>query len=403
MRSVEDIWKRRLSEHVKELRTYLRYMFNDHLLFVLLFIVGGGAYWYQGWLKNIPESFPATVVLTTLWAIIVSFAHVRTLLKEADIVYMIPLEKDFNVYFKKAFSFSFVMQLYPLILVTVILTPLYVRVFPTAPIDLALLFSCLLLMKLWNQWLQWMVSSFPEKSAQYSDKIVRFAMNFLLIYFFLVEAYLYMALVSFIMLGYTFYFQKSAKQKSVKWEFLIVEESRRQNQFYQLANLFTDVPKLKNQVKRRKWLDFILSRLTYKQEHTYLYLFSRSFLRTGDYFGIFARLLIIGAILLIMMPVQLLGSVFIALSVLFLTGIQLTSLYKQHDVILLPKLYPVSESLKKASFLQLLTRLLVIQAVFLMVITVMQIGVISGLIQLGISTFFAITFAKAYIGRRFVH
>ena len=45
----------------------------------------------------------------------------------------------------------------------------------------------------------------------------------------------------------------------LKWDLLIAQEEKRMASFYRLANLFTDVPKLKDTVKRRKWLDIIHS------------------------------------------------------------------------------------------------------------------------------------------------
>ena len=51
---------------------------------------------------------------------------------------------------------------------------------------------------------------------------------------------------------------KSNRNKGIKWEFLIEQDERRMTAFYRLANMFTDVPKLKNKVKRREWLDGLL-------------------------------------------------------------------------------------------------------------------------------------------------
>lgn len=40
MRQIENLWQERMQAYTKELRRYFKYMFNDHLLFVLIF--GGG-------------------------------------------------------------------------------------------------------------------------------------------------------------------------------------------------------------------------------------------------------------------------------------------------------------------------------------------------------------------------
>lgn len=36
-KTTQTIWKSRLEEHVQETRKYLKYMFNDHLVIVLIF------------------------------------------------------------------------------------------------------------------------------------------------------------------------------------------------------------------------------------------------------------------------------------------------------------------------------------------------------------------------------
>ncbi|PAF11597.1 hypothetical protein CHH61_26455, partial [Shouchella clausii] len=67
---------------------------------------------------------------------------------------------------------------------------------------------------------------------------------------------------------YLFFTMKS-RDKGLKWEYLIDQEERRMTSFYRLANMFTDVPKLKDRVKRRKWLDWLLSGIPFKQDATF--------------------------------------------------------------------------------------------------------------------------------------
>ena len=69
---------------------------------------------------------------------------------------------------------------------------------------------------------------------------------------------------------------------------------------YRIANMFVDVPALKERVARRKWLDFILSMIGEKR--TYLYLYTRTFLRSGNYFGLYVRLLALGGVILYFIP-----------------------------------------------------------------------------------------------------
>ena len=47
MKQIENLWKERVQLHTVELRKYLKYIFNDHLLFVAIFALGAGAFYYM--------------------------------------------------------------------------------------------------------------------------------------------------------------------------------------------------------------------------------------------------------------------------------------------------------------------------------------------------------------------
>ena len=66
--------------------------------------------------------------------------------------------------------------------------------------------------------------------------------------------------------------------------------------FYRFANLFTDVPHLRGAVKRRQWLDFVMSGIPFKKGQAQRYLVARTFIRTDDLFYLWIRLTAIGAL-----------------------------------------------------------------------------------------------------------
>ncbi|GAA3330060.1 hypothetical protein GCM10020331_081060 [Ectobacillus funiculus] len=70
----------------KSVRTE-KYIFNDHLKFVLIFAIGAGAYYYQQWLATLTASFPTAALLAALFAVILTVGSVQTLLKPADLVF----------------------------------------------------------------------------------------------------------------------------------------------------------------------------------------------------------------------------------------------------------------------------------------------------------------------------
>ncbi len=134
-----------------------------------------------------------------------------------------------------------------------------------------------------------------------ADWFIRFICNSLFVYF-LIEhiSLISVGIVLAVMAIYLLMIHQMVKRKPMNWEYLIAEEGKKMMLLYRIANMFVDVPALKERVARRKWLDFVLSIIGEKR--TYLYLYTRTFLRSGNYFGLYIRLLAIGGILLYFIP-----------------------------------------------------------------------------------------------------
>lgn len=107
MNSILGIWKTRIEEYVKETRSYLKYMLNDHLVIVMIFLAGGAS-WYSKWLKEMPEGFPAYWVMAVIFSFILTGSYVRTLIKEADLVFFFAARSKDGAVFSAGFPIQFV-------------------------------------------------------------------------------------------------------------------------------------------------------------------------------------------------------------------------------------------------------------------------------------------------------
>lgn len=371
MKSVNEIWQTRVNQHINETRMYLKYMLNDHLLFVFIFLGAGGALTYQRWLETLSPDFPAIVIMTFTFAFIVITSSVRTLLKEADIVFLLPMEFKLRGYFQKAFRYSFITQSFFIIVPLILFTPLYFKVTDANGRTLLICLGLLLLVKFWNLRVSWAMSFYTEASAKWSDLIVRFVLNVSVIYFIFSQDYLFLIVLFVIMTGYVLYFSNNVKQKALKWEQLIKREEGKKQSFYKIANLFTDVPKLKKQAKRRAYLDWMVKQVKYHQENVYEYLYVRALIRSGDYLGIIVRLTIIGSIILSFLNEQLTGYIVVSILFIFLTGIQIMSLYKHFELLELTNLYPNAEKKRLTSFLKIMFTVFLVQTVIYSLITLL--------------------------------
>ncbi|MDQ7725011.1 ABC transporter permease [Bacillus halotolerans] len=366
MNNMLDIWQSRLQEHIKETRMYMKYMLNDHLVIVLIFFIAGAASWYSKWIRDIPAHFPSFWVMAVLFSLVLTGSYVRTLLKEADLVFLLPLEAKMEPYLRQAFVYSYVSQLFPLIALSLVAMPLYFAVTPGASlVSYAAVFVQLLLLKAWNQALEWRMTFQNDRSMKQMDLVIRFAANTLVLYFVFQSVYVYALVIYIIMAALYLYVSSAAKGKTFKWESHIEYELRRKQRFYRIANLFTDVPHLKKQAKRRAYLDFLLRFVPFEQRKTFAYMFARAFLRSSDYLGIQVRLTVIFALIMMYASATPIIAGILTVFTVFITGIQLLPLFGHFDHLALQELYPVKKEAKLKSYFSLLKTALSVQALLM--------------------------------------
>lgn len=393
------LWKERFRHFLKEVRTYSKYVFNDHLKFIFVFIIGAGAYYYQQWLQTLTTSFPTALVMAVLIGLVLTAGSIQTLLKEADLVYLLPVEEKLKPYFTKAFLFTFMIQLYIIAIVAAALAPLYFQQMKQTGAGYIWIVLAFVIVKAWNLFVAWEKSFLTDQNIQRADWFIRFILNGLFVYF-LVErtSVLFIGGIVLLMVLYLAIMHQMVKGKPLNWEYLISEEGKKMMLLYRIANMFVDVPALKERVSRRKWLDFILSMIGEKR--TYLYLYTRTFLRSGNYFGLYVRLLALGGVILYFIPF-LYGRFIVSLIFLYLIGYQLLTLWKHHRMKIWLDLYPVGGEEKKKDFLALLNAILIIGSVIFTVIFALATKdfMMTGILLI-VSILFSIGFVYQYGAKR---
>ncbi|MEC3249299.1 ABC transporter permease EcsB [Bacillus cereus] len=393
------LWKERFRHFLKEVRTYSKYVFNDHLKFIFVFIIGAGAYYYQQWLQTLTTSFPTALVMAVLIGLVLTAGFIQTLLKEADLVYLLPVEEKLKPYFTKAFLFTFMIQLYIIAIVAAALAPLYFQQMKQTGAGYIWIVLAFVIVKAWNLFVAWEKSFLTDQNIQRADWFIRFILNGLFVYF-LVErtSVLFIGGIVLLMVLYLAIMHQMVKGKPLNWEYLISEEGKKMMLLYRIANMFVDVPALKERVARRKWLDFILSMIGEKR--TYLYLYTRTFLRSGNYFGLYVRLLALGGVILYFIPF-LYGRFIVSLIFLYLIGYQLLTLWKHHRMKIWLDLYPVGGEEKKKDFLALLNAILIIGSVIFTVIFALATKdfMMTGILLI-VSILFSIGFVYQYGAKR---
>lgn len=365
-----SFFKERLSQHIKEMSRYLRYIFNGHIAVALFFFIAAFAYFYQQWLLELPEHFPTATIMAIVFGLIANYSPVRTLLKEPDLVFLIVAEHKMGAYFQRALIYSYLVQLYVVFILVAGFGPLYFASFPERSGKSYLLFLVVLLIfKGWNLLSNWWIQSIQDKTIRIIDYITRFLLTAVTFYFVIDGELLLASVFTFLFIGVFLYdLSLSRKYSNINWQLLVDKDQHHMQSFYRIANMFADVPHLKNRIKKRHWLASIcLQMIPFKQRYTYDFLYRITFLRSGDFLGMYIRLIIIGGLFIYFVPINWLKLIF-AFLFLYMNLFQMMALYRHHRVNIWLDLYPVKRIEKKQALLRWMNRLGIIQTVIFTII-----------------------------------
>lgn len=360
-----EFYKKRLSLHMKELSRYLRYIFNGHIAVALFFFIAATAYYYQAWLAELPENFPAALVIGVSFGLLVSYSPVRTLLKEPDLVFLIVAEDKMNAYFRNAIIYSFVIQLYLVLLLAAVLGPLYTASFEGQEGNSYLIIILIvLLFKLANIITNWWMYKVGDSGVRRLESLVRTVINILVFYFLTAGEMIFASIATIIfVMNFLYDYYLAKKQPGLLWNLLVEKDQNRMQNFYRFANMFSDVPHIKTRVKKRSWLVSLATRnIPFENRHTFDYLYRITFIRSGDYFGMYVRLLVIGGIFIYMIPNLWMKLLFVILFV-YLSSFQMMTLYEHHRTITWLDLYPVEVKDRRKAMLKIIYQLSFLQTV----------------------------------------
>jgi ABC-2 type transport system permease protein len=398
--SINEIWKHRFAEHIKELSRYLRYMFNDHLMIVMLIAFSAGALYYKQWLSELSATFPYEWVMAVFLGVVLTTSSVRTFLKEPDIVFFLPIEHKMSSYFRSGFIYSFVIHSLMVVAVFFILVPMYIQFTNNTFSQVILILFILIILKGWNLLLSQRMFYFIESETRIFDKTLRFIFNLIfLALLFETGSFIYLLILLIVALLWLGAFVLITRGKTIKWEALIKEEVKQSSRFYRIANLFIDVPHLRNEVKPRRWLDWVSGSIPFQKEKLFDFLYLKTFIRSGEYLGLYVRLVVIAGFLVIGVKFPYAGLIIVPFFI-YLSGLQLLALYKEHDHKIWLDLYPVSNSERLQAFFNLLFKLMVGKGILLSILLLWGEGIVTGLLSGIVSVSFSFLFVHYYLKKK---
>ena len=298
---------------------------------------------------------------------------------------------------------SFVIQGYLLLILLAALMPLYAQVHGGDFSRFWYLLIVLLITKGANLLIRWHVQYYVNVHYHYTDTVVRFFVNLAILYLLFADASPYFILVLLLIMAFLLvYFQKETSKKGLNWEYLIEQDEKRLASFYRFANMFTEVPKLRNRIKRRRLLDLLFSRIPYAKDKVFAHLYWRTYIRAGDYFGLTLRLTVISGIFIFFLSFGP-GQVFISVLFVFLTGLQLLPLWNAYDNKLWITIYPVESFYREKAFKQIMATILGWQGFVLTLIIALKGDFLYAVISLIVNGAFIAFFVLMYINKKVKH
>ncbi|MGO2100298.1 ABC transporter permease [Vagococcus salmoninarum] len=360
---MEKFYKNRLSRHQTKLNRYLKYVLNDHVVLISLFLFGGFGFYYANFVKTLDANFIlAKPLVLFIWLAALLTGGLATLAKDADKVFLLPKEQHMIDYLKASYRHSLVLPFTLLLITSGISMPLLIAVNRSTVTDFAFYLITLLLLKAAHLLIKCQALFLQTKKQAQQLTLIWLVGSLLSLL-----ALLYLAPWFGLILSVVVYAlsrlatTKLFQEKNLDWEGMISLEQQRLKKIFQFINLFTDVPGIAGKVKRRKYADGLLKRLPSDQKGTYPYLYTRSFLRGAEFSGLYLRLTLIGVVVAVFLTDFYL-ILLISLLVIYLIGFQLIPLYSQFDYMVMTQLYPVPKVQKASAVQALIAKLLAVTA-----------------------------------------
>lgn len=410
MSNIENIFSDRRKKEQELKLTYSKYIFNSHLIMFLIIVLGAVLINYSKWIAiaSKVELYSVCIAATLAFSYYLVSTKIKTYIKEADAVFLLPLEKYYRKVGLKTVINSTVVHIITVVIFYFATKPITNLI---GNIDRLSIFM-LLIVIIWNNLLKYL-QVIHYKEIIWS-KLLLFIVIFmqLLVVFFDDIAIRIIYLISIIVLAvFTYYIMKNAGNKLnakdqekyvVNWNQAADYDKHRIESYLKFVNMFVDVPLSGVKVARRKYFDILLPKLTkdnFKKENSFKYYYYRVFLRQENTVYLALRLMLLAALVTFSFKNTYVSGLAI-ISYSYLTIIQLVPLYKQMSNNIWHSILPVSEDIKIKSYKQLLTSVMIVTTLLLGVVSILlaSFSTMNILVIIG-SVVIANIISKIFIGK----
>ncbi|WP_322906845.1 ABC transporter permease [Paenibacillus campi] len=354
--------QKRRGEFWGQILPYMQYIIQSGVAVLTFFLLIAFAAWYTTFVQNMPAGLPVYWIMLVLLTPLTAYGSVRTYMRPADVVFMLPMETQMRHYFTAAWRGGMVGKSFWLVLLIIVASPFYGRA-ALDPKPLLVLIVAVLLLKAISNYGSWQELRMEGQRARVLYRLLRYVAIIGLLAA-LLWLPLGLALIT-LLIGAAVYvvcLQLPGKV-AVPWERLIAAEKNHAAAVMRMLGWFVDVPTGERKVNHRRWLSFIGRKLPWQQEQAFRFLLVRTFIRT-ELLPTLSRFVVFGVILVLLARESWFG---IAVYLLFiiLAGMQMTMLRKQHTDTLWLSIYPLPPAARRLETIRLITLVQLVVAVVL--------------------------------------
>ncbi|MDO4929484.1 MAG: ABC transporter permease, partial [Corynebacterium sp.] len=284
---------------------YWRLVFNDHFVIALFFLFGALAYGYSEWLPSLGPNLWWSRWLLAIWFVLLAqVGRLATLVKRPDPVFLLPQVETIDAYLKRAYRYSLLMGEIITIAGTCIAMPFALATMKLSSAEIAAIFLAAMVAK--DDWLFTARKSIAMKwSKQHRRSRLEYWANpgVVAVVTWLLNPLAGLVVALILDVAMRAYY----RNLMIDWKAAVKMEEDRMYSVYRFFNLFTDVPSVQGNVKRRRWATGLIKFLS-NDSHPWSYLYARGFIRNTDISGIVIRLTLVAMVLAFLVPVQWLNT-----------------------------------------------------------------------------------------------
>ena len=353
---MRNLAKKRLQENLRQSLKYLVLVFNDFFILALIFLFGALMFWYAQAMKTMPESlwYYRPLVGILLWLPLL-IGKLVTLLKPADLQFLLPEDENLASYLQPMLNYSLIVPTICLALIAGIIFPFATIKAKIEPLDYVFAVFAVFLAKV-------MQLKIMEYNLFFNRKISISILNIFLLLLFILGMFKPKSMIivaGLLLIIVSIFILKPQHAALFDWQFAIEQEEKRKNVVYNAFSMFTDVKERQTNIKRRKYLDFLLPQ-NLARENPNKFLYRRSVLRNPDNINLVVRMTAF-AILISWLVQNWPWALGLSCLVVFLTIYQLVPMVDEFDTNVMYRVYPIARTKRGLDLVSALTGIMLVQ------------------------------------------